>query len=207
VAYSFAKDLALYFVQFGVEIPDRVVRTDGHFLLVQYVARVQARRHDVYRDSRLWLAVYDGPVYVCAPPVFRKGSVMHVHESAAAKDAARQYTVIRRDDDAIGIALVNRPLDTFNAEIGKHRHIQGAGARDDVIVACSRRAGVAQEAGDSEFRRQRLQRAQGGRTDPEQQNGIHESPKQRREASEYLDESKILRRCPISTTRQYLTDL
>ena len=89
----------------------------------------------MYRDSGLWLAIYNGPVNVGAPPVFWKGSVMHVHEPAAAKDPAWQDPVIRRDDDAIRAALDDRPLDTFDTEIGKYWHIQGAGALNDFIVS------------------------------------------------------------------------
>src|SRR5690242_5289480 len=131
----------------------------------------------MYRDSGLWFAIYNGPVNVGASPVFGQGSVMHVHEPAAVEDPARQYPVIRRDDDAIRTALNDRPLDTFDAEIGIYRHIQGTGALYDLIVS-SRRG--PDETGDPEFRCQRFQGAQGGGTHPEQHNGIHVSPYQRR---------------------------
>jgi hypothetical protein len=63
---------------------------------------------------------------------------MYVHEPAAAEDPAWQYPVIRRDDDALRVSLDEHSLDTFDAEIGVHRYIQGAGALDDLIVISRR---------------------------------------------------------------------
>jgi hypothetical protein len=161
---SFGENLALNIVQLIVEIPDSVIRADRQSLLVQYVACVQARRNDVYRDRRLGFVIYDSPVNICASPIFWKWGIVYIHEQAAAQNPTGQDPIIGRDDGAIRSALDNRPLDTFKAEIGKYWHFEGAGAFDDFI---GRRLGVPDETGDPESYCQRFQGAHGGGTHPD----------------------------------------
>jgi len=67
---------------------------------------------------------------------------MHIHESAAAQNSARQNTVIGGDDDTIGAGLDNSLLDPGNTEIREYRHLQSVGKLPDFVGSRRRQASV-----------------------------------------------------------------
>src|SRR3954447_5276051 len=168
----FCENVTLNLVELVVEVPDGVVRADGHPLLEQDVARVQARCHDMHGDRGVGFAVEDRPVHVRTPPVFGKGRVVHVHERAARKEASREDPVVGGDDDAIRRTVEDQALHGLGSHVGEHRHAEGTRTLDH-LVPSARWWARADHAGDLEPLRQRLERGQGGRAQPEQQHPWH----------------------------------